>query len=211
MNRRSFLAGGGILAALAPAAVVHQSSARSAGPRDAEPRAQYFRQDGPEWFTNVRLRTHDGRTVRFYDDLLEGKIILVNFFFTSCDGICPLMTDNLVRVQELLGPRVGRDIFMYTISLQPIFDTPEILRAYADSRGVRPGWLFLTGEPRDVEILRGRLGFVDSDPVLDADLEQHIGSVRVANEPLHRWAMSAALADPEVIVRTVSRVIPGGL
>jgi len=85
------------------------------------------------------------------------------------------------------------------------------LRAYAGSRGVRPGWLFLTGEPSDVELLRGRLGFVDSDPVLDADLEQHIGSVRVANEPLHRWAMSAALADPEVIVRTVSRVIPGGL
>jgi protein SCO1/2 len=211
MNRRMILTGGGALAALTPLGLVSSSGGANGATGDRKPAAQYLFQDGPDWFTNAEVQTHEGKTVRFYDDLMKGKIVLFNFFFTSCDNICPRMTDNLVRVQELLGDRVGRDIFMYSISLQPFVDTPETLRAYAKSRGVGPGWLFLTGKPADIERLRHRLGFVDSDPVQDADLEEHIGTVRIANEPLHRWVMGPALANPEAIVRTVSRVIPGGL
>jgi protein SCO1/2 len=203
MNRRMFLAVGGAVAAHAPLAL------RSA--RGALADSTALPQDGPEWFTNALVQTHEGRRVRFYDDMMKDKIVLINFFFTSCEAICPLMTDNLVKVQEMLGPRMGRDIFMYSISLQPYTDTPETLRAYMSGRGVRPGWSFLTGKPDDIETLRYRLGFVDSDPAQDADPEQHIGTVRIANVPLHRWAMSPALSNPEVIVRTVSRVIPGGL
>jgi protein SCO1 len=140
--------------------------------------------------------------------VMKDKIVLINFFFTDCDAICPLMTENLVRVQELLGARVGQDIFMVSITLQPEHDTPEVLSAYARSYGVGPGWLFLTGGRDDIELLRHRLGFVDSDPVQDADLEQHIGTVRIANEPMHRWAMSPALLNPRALVRAVKRVIP---
>jgi protein SCO1/2 len=165
-------------------------------------------QDGAEWFTNVEVTTQDGRTLRFYDDVMKGKIVLINFFFTECDAICPMMTENLVHVQELLGPRVGNDIFMVSISLEPEHDTPEVLAAYAKTYGVGPGWLFLTGHKDDIELLRHRLGFVDSDKVEDADPEQHIGTVRIANEPLHRWAMSPALVNPAAMIRTVKRVIP---
>jgi protein SCO1 len=165
-------------------------------------------QDGAEWFTNVEVTTQDGRTLRFYDDVMKGKIVLINFFFTECDAICPMMTENLVHVQELLGPRVGNDIFMVSISLEPEHDTPEVLAAYAKTYGVGPGWLFLTGQKDDIELLRHRLGFVDSDKVEDADPEQHIGTVRIANEPLHRWAMSPALVNPAAMIRTVKRVIP---
>ena len=171
-------------------------------------KAGTLHQDGAEWFTNVEVKTHDGRTLRFYDDVMKGKIILINFFFTDCDDICPLMTENLARVQGLLGPRAGKDIFMVSISLQPERDTPEVLAAYARSYAVGPGWLFLTGKKDDIELLRHRLGFVDSDPVQDADLEQHIGTVRIANEPMHRWAMSPALLNPTALVRAVKRVIP---
>jgi protein SCO1 len=165
-------------------------------------------QDGAAWFTNVEVKTHDGRTLHFYDDVMKGKIILINFFFTDCDAICPLMTENLARVQELLGPRVGKDIFMASISLQPEHDTPEVLAAYARTYGIGPGWQLLTGKKDDIELLRHRLGFVDSDKVEDADPEQHIGTVRIANEPMHRWAMSPALVNPAALVRTVKRVIP---
>jgi protein SCO1/2 len=211
MNRRQFLVAGGALAALTPAATLAERSAAVAASTKGKPKEGYFHQDGPDWFTNVEVQSHDGRTLRFYDDCLRGKIVLINFFFTACDAICPLMADNLARLQEMLAPRLGRDIFMYSISLQPYLDTPEMLRAYANKYSLGPGWLFLTGKPTDIELLRQRLGFVDIDPVQDADLEQHIGAVRIANEPLHRWSMSPALADPEVLVRAVSRVIPGGL
>jgi protein SCO1/2 len=200
MNRRAFFsAGAGAGVALAAFGLPAASKAAS------------FRQDGEDWFTNVELQTHEGKTVRFYDDLLKDKIVLVNFMFTDCGDVCPGMTQNLADVQKLLGDHVGRDIFMYSISLQPDIDTPEKLKDYADMFDVGPGWLFLTGARDDVELLRHRLGFVDSDPVQDADLEQHIGTVRIANVPLHRWMMSPALLDPEAIVRSIMRVIPGSL
>ena len=195
MNRRTFFAGAAT-AALAPFALAVAGKAGE------------FHQDGAAWFTNVAVTTQDGRTLRFYDDVLKGKIVLINFFFTDCDAVCPLMTENLARVQELLGDRVGKDIFMVSISLEPEHDTPAVLAAYAKTYGVGPGWLFLTGKKTDIDLLRHRLGFVDSDPVEDADPEQHIGTVRITNEPMHRWAMSPALVNPTALVRTVKRVIP---
>ena len=195
MQRRMFFAGA-TAAALAPAF--------RASPAVAAP----FFQDGAEWFTNVEVTDHNGKTYHFYDDLMKDKIILVNFFFTECDAICPLATQNLSYVQDLLGSRFGREIFMYSISLQPEHDTPERLAGYARLYGVGPGWLMLTGKRDDVELLRHRLGFVDSDRVQDADLEQHLGTVRIANVPMHRWIMTPALLDPAAIVRAVKRVIP---
>jgi protein SCO1/2 len=133
MNRRAFFStGAGAGMALAALGLPSASNAAS------------FRQDGADWFTNVELQTHEGRTVRFYDDLLKDKIVLVNFMFTDCGDVCPGMTQNLADVQKLLGDRVGRDIFMYSISLQPEIDTPEKLKDYADMFDVGPGWLFLT-------------------------------------------------------------------
>jgi protein SCO1/2 len=164
--------------------------------------------DGVEYFTNTPVITQDGRTLRFYDDVMKGKILLINFFFTACDNVCPLATENLVRVQELLGPRIGPEIRMVSISLQPDHDTPDVLANYAKQYGVGPGWLFLTGVRDDIELLRHRLGFDDIDPVVDADPEQHLGTVRIANEPMHRWAMSPSLLNPEAIVRAVDRVVP---
>jgi protein SCO1 len=189
MRRRSFLASGA--AALAAAS----STLGNVRPALARTPVSYF--------PNVFLRTHEDKSVRFYDDLIKGKIVVINFMYTGCGDICPGMTQNLVDVQRILGERVGRDIFMYSISLQPALDTPEILKAYAETFAVRPGWLFLTGEADDIELLRRKLGFVDSDPLLDADLEQHIGVVRFGNEALDRWAGCPALTKPEEIAREI--------
>ncbi len=197
MNRRTFFVRGA-----AAAAAVAPFALGSSG------KAEALHQDGAAWFTNVEVKTQDGRTLRFYDDVMKGKILLINFFYTDCDAICPLMTENLVRVQDLLGARVGTEIRMVSISLQPEHDTPEVLAAYAKTYGAGPGWMFLTGQKDDIELLRHRLGFVDSDKVEDADPEQHIGTVRIANEPMHRWAMSPALISPEAFVRAVNRVVP---
>src|ERR1043165_9587367 len=83
------------------------------------------------YFPNVHLATHLGKTVRLYEDLVKDKIVTFNFFYATCEGICVPITSNLVRVQALLGDRVGRDIFMYSITLKPKQDPPEVLREYA--------------------------------------------------------------------------------
>ena len=195
MNRRQFFARA---AAIGIAPFVLASGGR----------AEEFAQDGVKWFTNVEVKTHTGETLKFYDDVMKGKILLINFFFTGCTRACPLMMENLTHVQTLLGSRVGQEIRMVSISLQPEFDTPEVLALHAKAYGIKPGWLLLTGKRDDIELLRHRLGFVDIDPVVDADPEQHIGTVRIANEPMHRWAMSPALLSPPALVRAIDRVIP---
>jgi protein SCO1/2 len=175
----------------------------AAAPLLSEPARHALARTPGSYFPNVVLRTHEDKLVRFYDDLLKEKIVVINFMYTACGDICPGMTQNLVEVQRLLGERVGRDIFMYSFTLQPLLDTPELLKAYADTFAVGPGWLFLTGAPGDIELLRRKLGFVDSDPVSDAEFEQHIGIVRFGNEALDRWAGCPALTTPEEIAREI--------
>ncbi len=155
---------------------------------------------------NVSLRTHTGATVRFYDDLVRGKIVVINMMYADCEGLCPPMTNNLVRVQQLLGQRVGKDIFMYSITLRPEQDTPEDLADYAEMHGVEPGWTFLTGAPQDVERLRYALGFYDPDPKVDKQAARHVGMVRIGNDAFDRWSMAPALALPEQIVSSILHV-----
>lgn len=155
---------------------------------------------------NTRLITHEGREVRFYDDLIRGKVVAINLMYAQCSGICPRSTSNLLRVQEMLGERAGRDVFMYSITLQPEQDIPRGLKLYAERHGVGPGWLFLTGAPRDILDLRYRLGFYDPDPVVDNDKSTHTGMVRIGNDNFDRWTMAPALTEPEQILATINHV-----
>ncbi|SMP58294.1 SCO family protein [Noviherbaspirillum suwonense] len=155
------------------------------------------------YFPNTVLQTHDGRKVRFYDDLLKGKLVVINMMYTVCTGVCPANTASLKAVQQALGPRVGRDIFMYSLSLRPEFDSPEALRDYVRQYDIGPGWTFLTGAPQDMEVLRRKLGFYDSDPVADADISNHTGVVRIGNLPAERWCMVPAQSSTSQIVTSI--------
>ena len=157
-------------------------------------------------FPNVPLVTHEGQAVTFYDDLIRNKVVAINMMYAECEGICPLATSNLVRVQELLGARVGRDVFLYSLTLQPEIDTPQRLQEYAAMHGVKPGWLFLTGARADLEQVRYRLGFFDLNPVVDGDKATHTGMVRIGNDGYDRWTSSSALGLPEQIVATINHV-----
>src|SRR5260370_36013993 len=108
---------------------------------------------GANYFPNVPLVTQEGKTVRFYDDLLKGKMVVINFIYTKCSDSCPLETAKLAQVQRLLGERVGRDVFFYSIRIDPERDTPQELTAYADTFHVKPGWLFLTADKAAIELV----------------------------------------------------------
>ncbi len=158
---------------------------------------------------NPELVTHDGKTVRFYDDLLRGRVVAVSFFYPRCTGICPRGTENLVHVQRLLGDRLGRDVFMYSVTLTPEEDTPKDLRGYRSKHHVQPGWTFLTGRPANVEQVRRGLGFTDPDPEVDADRAQHSGLLVYGSEPRDAWAALPVLSSPSEIAKAICRV--GGL
>src|ERR671937_1547263 len=112
---------------------------------------------GPRWgadyFPNVPLTTQDGKVVHLYDDLLKDKIVAIDLIYTHCQYSCPLATARLAQVQTMLGDRVGRDVFFYSITLDPKRDTPEVLAAYARKYHAGPGWVFLTGDDADIKLI----------------------------------------------------------
>jgi len=156
---------------------------------------------------NIPLTTQDGKRVRFYDDLVKNKIVTLNFFFTNCDKICPMVMANLSKVQNLLGSKVGRDIFMYSFTLKPEEDTVDVLKRTHNLYRAKPGWTYLTGTPNDMEKLRVALGFTYPDPAIDKDKEQHIGNIRYGNEPLMLWSACPGMARAGWIADTLKWVI----
>jgi protein SCO1/2 len=150
---------------------------------------------------NIPLVTHEGKEVRFYDDLVKDKVVMLNFFYALCGDVCPAVTANLVEVEKLLGDRVGRDIFMYSFTLRPEADDVLAIKAYRESFGA--GWTFLTGKSEDMEKLRRGIGFTVLDPELDKDTTQHIGNVRYGNERLMLWAACAGMSKPTFIAESV--------
>jgi protein SCO1/2 len=175
-----------ILAALGPLV-------RASGPDDA-------RQEN-ELIPNVSLVTQDGKDVRFYEDLVKGKIVAINLIYTTCEYACPLETAKLTQVQRLLGDRMGRDIFFYSITIDPEHDTPAVLKEYADKYRAGPGWLFLTGRRADIERLAKRLGlFSERDRATD---DGHVPFLLVGNEATGQWMRNSAMDNPGFMARTI--------
>jgi protein SCO1/2 len=152
---------------------------------------------------NVELITQDGKKVRFYDDLVKDKRVVIQFMFTRCKDICPVITHHLVEAQQMLDGRVGRDIFFYSISLSPEEDSPRDLKAFAKKHGTGPGWTFLTGKPEDILNLRKSLGFFYKNPKEDADRNNHSGMIMIGTEPLMRWAHCPGGSKPEWIATVI--------
>jgi protein SCO1/2 len=207
LSRRKFVSlaataplAGGILGATAPDATAAVSG-RSTVSEASRQRIQRLH------LPNVPLVTHEGKHVRFYDDLVKGKIVTINFFFAKCDEICPTVTANLAKVQKLLGQDVGRRLFMYSFTLKPEEDTVDVIKHYREMFGAGPGWTFLTGKPGDIEELRKGIGFTYPEPAIDKDKTQHIGNVRYGNEPLMLWAACPGMAHAPFIAESVSWVL----
>ena len=127
---------------------------------------------GADYFPNVPLTTQDGTDGSLLRRSAQGQVVAVNVIYTQCKDECPLETAKLVQVQRLLGDRVGKDVFFYSISIDPKRDTPEVLKAYAEKFGVGPGWLFLTGKEADIELIGRKLGLSSRNDSADRDGHQ---------------------------------------
>lgn len=151
---------------------------------------------------NVPVQTQDGKTVAFYDDLVKGKIAVFNFIFTGCSQLCPLTTARLATVQEQLGDAVGRDVFFYSISLDPLNDTPSALKKFANGFKIGPGWQFLTGTPDDMKLIRERLG------ERSKDMGEHQAFVTMVNDKTGEWGRDSAMSEPGHLVETIRGLNP---
>jgi protein SCO1/2 len=157
------------------------------------------------YFPNVMVTTHDNRRVRFFDDLVKGRTVAINFMFTSCTQVCPRSTANLRKLQERVQERLGKDVLMISISIDPSHDTPQVLARYVAANGVQPGWLFVTGSRADIDRLRRRLASADDQD----DPAQHTGMLTYGNEPAGQWRTANVMAAPDKLARDLLRMADG--
>jgi cytochrome oxidase Cu insertion factor (SCO1/SenC/PrrC family) len=111
-----------------------------------------------KYFSDTELLTHEGKRVRFFSDVLKGRVVVVTFFYTTCTGACPITNQKLSLVQDMLGDRFGKEIFFVSVTTDPENDTPKVLESYRRNFTARDGWVFLTGEPEKVKRVSRRLG-----------------------------------------------------
>jgi protein SCO1/2 len=163
---------------------------------------------GADYFPNIELVNQDGKKVRFYDDLIKDKVVAINFIYTHCGDTCPAETASLRQVYKLLADRMGKDIFFYSISVDPKHDTPEVLKEYAERFKIKSdsGWSFLTGSEADTTQLRKKLGLFRNG--VDANkLGEHNTSFMIGNESTGQWIKRNPFDEPRVLAGLLGRSI----
>lgn len=178
------------------------SSAIEQEPRTAQqPSTSSGESQAQKYFTDVELTNQHGEKMRFYSDLLKGKVVVINSFFATCPGSCLPLTRNMQKVQTALGDKVGKDLYLISISVDPTMDTPARLKEFAKKVDARPGWFFLTGDKVDVDLALRKLGhYVDKK-------EEHLNIFIIGNERTGLWKKAFGLASSDELVKVVESVL----
>ena len=152
---------------------------------------------------DIVVLDQDGKAVRFYSDLVKGKTVAINFIFTTCTTICPPLAATFARVQKEMGDKTGRDVHFISISVDPLTDTPERLKAWGAKFKAGPGWTFVTGDKQEMDKLLNALG------ASVARREDHTPTVLVGNDAKDIWTRTYGLARTSQMVGLIMNVMEG--
>jgi protein SCO1 len=153
------------------------------------------------YFTNTELINQNGQTVRFYQDALKDKVVVINTFFATCTGVCPPMNQNIRKIQDAFASKMGKELILISITVDPITDTPQRLKAYAANLHAGNGWLFLTGKKENVDLVLKKLGqYVEKK-------EDHLTILIIGNEKTGLWKKAFGLAKASELVAVVEGVL----
>ena len=160
---------------------------------------------GAEYFPNYTLTDHTGKKIKFFDDLIKDKIVAINFIYTSCPDSCPLETAQLIKVQNIMADRLGKDVFVYSISIDPEVDTPEVLKEYREKFGAK--WDFFTGDELEIVEIRKKLGLYI--PEIQDGSNNHNVSMIIGNQKTGRWMKRSPFENPHVLADQLGNWLDG--
>ena len=164
---------------------------------------------GSDYFPNFELTAHTGEKLRFFDDIIEGKVVAINFIFTSCSDVCPMETARMRSVFNLLGDRVGEDVHFYSITIDPKHDTVEVLNDYVEKFKIDGDrWKFLTGDKREIDFIRKRFGLY-SNAVEEAQLSNHNINLVIGNQSTGHWVKRSPFENPYILANQLGSWLHG--
>ena len=167
------------------------------------PASQAKRPETKMVIPDVAVFDQDGRPLHFYTDLIKGKTVAINFIFTNCTTICPPLAATFARLQKEMGDRVGKDVHLISISVDPVTDTPERLKTWGAKFKAGPGWTFVTGEKQEMDKLLNALG------AAVAKREDHTPALIIGNDAKGVWTRTYGLAKISQIMNVLQNVIEG--
>lgn len=153
------------------------------------------------YFTDTVLVDQDGKELRFYSDLLKGKVVVINSFFTTCKSSCPVMAATLSRLQDKLGDRLGKSVYLISITVDPEVDTPSALKQFANHMKARPGWEFVTGKKENLDLVLHKIGQYTENR------DGHTSLFIIGNEPTGLWKKALGTAKADDIVSIFESVM----
>ena len=152
---------------------------------------------------DVEVLDQDGNALHFYTDLIKDKTVAINFIFTNCTTICPPLAATFARLQKEMGDKIGRDVHLISISVDPLTDTPERLKAWGAKFKAGPGWTFVTGEKQEMDKLLNALGAAVSKR------EDHTPALIIGNDNKRVWTRTYGLAKISQITAVIQNVMAG--
>src|SRR5215472_10098913 len=160
---------------------------------------------------DLAVVTQTGSHLRFNSELIQGRVAIVTGFFTTCTSMCPITQENLSRVAKQLGPRLGKDVVIVSLSVDADNDTPERMKAWGEKFHIGPGWVLAGGNKADVDTLLKSLGLFVEIP------QRHQSALMVGSEATG-WVRVSSWTAPERLIKLAdslsgtppSRRAPGG-
>jgi cytochrome oxidase Cu insertion factor (SCO1/SenC/PrrC family) len=141
-----------------------------------------------------------GAQVRFKSDVLADRIVVMDFVFTTCTTVCPVLSAVFARVQGRLGERLEKEVRLVSVSVDPTQDTPARLKAYSASHRAKTGWTWLTGSPEDIKQVLEGLG------AYTANAANHAPMVLVGDVRTGRWVRLNGFPSEEQILAKVDEL-----
>ena len=190
----------GLLAA--PAVALAEAAARTGPTNDAaaEEKARKF-------FTDLEVVDQNGKKLRFYSDVLKGRVVLINFIFTNCPDACPMVTHKLMQVRNMLVPAIKDDVWFISVSVDPERDTPEAMKEFAEKQGVdQSRWIFLTGSKENLTYIVKQLGQYTQE------VEAHSTLMLAGNDRTRHWTRVMPMVPPDGVaqqLRALAEENPG--
>jgi protein SCO1/2 len=146
---------------------------------------------------DLELSDQEGRKVRFYSDLIKDKVVVLSFFYTSCNYTCSMQGKTFSKLQSLLGERLGKSVFLISVTTDPAKDDPALLKAWGKRYDVQSGWTLVTGEASELNKLL--IPFTGNR----AGAGMHLPSTFIGNDRTGLWTSAAGVFEPEALLNAV--------
>ncbi|HYK02189.1 MAG TPA: SCO family protein [Thermoanaerobaculia bacterium] len=154
-----------------------------------------------QYFGALPLVDQNGRTVDLYSDLIRGRTVVINAFFADCKNTCPIMANAYRAIQGRFPDRIGRDLALISITVDPKNDTPPRLKSLATQLEAKEGWYFLSGTEEQVGAALRKIGLFAQNP------EGHSNLFLIGNDRTGLWKKALGVANLDEVVEVVNSVV----